>query len=73
MGMTLYLVKHSSPDIANITRKLSKANDGVNTVAFKELLHMIKHVLDRKNLGLKMEPRGNANKSWELIRFNNSN
>ena len=31
----LFLVKHLRPDIANITRELSKANDGANSAAFK--------------------------------------
>ena len=35
VGMPLYLVKHSRPNIANLTRELSKANDGVNPAAYK--------------------------------------
>ena len=34
VGMLLFLVKHSRPDIANATRNLSKSNDGVNSAAF---------------------------------------
>ena len=45
VGMLLYLLKHSRPDIANVTRKLSKANYGANSAAFKELRHVIKYVL----------------------------
>ena len=62
VGMLLYLFKHLWPDITNMNRELSKANDGASPAAFKELLHVIKHVLDTKNLGLKIEPTGNANK-----------
>ena len=32
-GMLLYLVKHSCPDLANVTRELSKANNGANPAA----------------------------------------
>ena len=33
VGMSLYLVKHSHPDLANTTRELSKAKDGMNPAA----------------------------------------
>ena len=55
VGVLLYLVKHSRPDIANATMELLKANNGVNPVAFKELLCLIKYVLDTKHFGLKFE------------------
>ena len=70
--MLFYLVKHSHPDLANATRKLSKANDGVNPAACKEILCVIKYVIDMKNLGLKIKPTGNFNKPWEIICFSNS-
>ena len=46
VGMLLYPVKHSCPDIANTTRELSKATDGANPPTYKELLQVIKHVID---------------------------
>ena len=64
VGMLLYLVKHSRPDIANVTRELSKANNGVNPAMYKELLRMIKYVVETENLGLRLEPMGNSNESW---------
>ena len=70
--MLLYLLKHSHPNLANATRESSKANDGANPVAYKELLHVIKYVIDTKNLGLKIEPTGNSNKLLEIICFNES-
>ena len=45
VGMLLYLVNHLHPNLANATSALSKANDGVNPAAYKELLHVIKYVL----------------------------
>ena len=71
IGMLLYLVKHSSPYLANAIRELSKVNNNANSAAYKELLHVIKYVLDMKKLNLKIEPTGNANKSWEIICFSN--
>ena len=68
-GMLLYLVKHLHLDLTNMTRELSKANDGSNPAAYKELLSVIRYVLDMKNLGLKIEHTGNSNKPWEIICF----
>ena len=55
VGMLLYLVKHSRPDIANCVRELSKVLDGATQGSYKEMLRVIKYVLDTKTLGLKME------------------
>ena len=70
--MLLYLVKHLHPDLANMTRELSKANDGTNPGAYKELLHVNRYVINTKNLGLNIETMGNSNKPWEIICFSNS-
>ena len=35
VGMLLYLVEHSRPNIANTTRELSKANGRMNPAAYK--------------------------------------
>jgi len=56
VGMLLFLVKHSRPDIANVTRELSKVMMNPTLYAFKELRRVIKYVLDTKNLGLKLCP-----------------
>ena len=72
VGMLLYLVKHLCPDLANTTRKLSKANDGASPAAYKELLHVIRYVLDTKYFGLKIEPMENSNRPWEIVSFSNS-
>ena len=71
--MLPYLVKHLRPYLANVTRELSKANDAVNPAAYKELLRVIKYVIGTKNLGLKIEPTGNSNEPWEIVRFSDSN
>ena len=69
--MLLYLVKHSYPNLANSTKELSKSNKRTNPAAYKELLHVIRYVLDTKILGLKIKPMGNSNKPWEIICFSN--
>ena len=55
-----------------MTKELSKANDGVNPAAYKKLLCVIKYVIDKKNLGLEIEPKRNSNKPWEIVCFYNS-
>ena len=67
VGMLLYLVKHLYPDLANVIRELLKANDCMNPAAYGELLHVIKYVFNKKNLGLKIVPMGNFNKPWEIV------
>ena len=59
--MLLYLVKHLCCNVANATREQSKANNGVNPAPYKELLCVIKYVINMKNLGLKIKPTGNSN------------
>ena len=70
--MMLCLVKYSSPGLTNVIRELAKAYDGANPAAYKELLHMIKYVINTKNLGFKIKPMVNSNKPWEIICFSNS-
>ena len=72
VGMLLYLVKHSRPDIANPVRELSKVLDGPSLGAYKEMLRCIKFVLDSRNLGLKIWPTGDKNDPWDMICFTDS-
>ena len=57
VGMILYLVKHSCPDISNTVRELTKCMDGYTAAAYKKMLRLIKFVLDSKTLGLKLQPK----------------
>jgi len=65
VGMLLYLVKHSQPDLSNGTRELSKVMDKATEGHMKELCRVIKHALDTQNIGLKLKPEDNDNKLWE--------
>ena len=56
VGMLLYLVKHSRPDIANGVRELSKALVGPSEAAYKDMLRMVKFVLETKDLAIKLMP-----------------
>ena len=53
----------------NNQRMMTKAKDCLSPAAYKELLHVIRYVLNMKNLGLKIKPMGNSNKPWEIICF----
>ena len=68
--MFFFLVNYSRPNITNATRELPKAHDGANP-AFKELLCVIRCVLDMQNLGLK-DTTDNASKPWEIVCFGDS-
>ena len=69
VGMLLYLVKHTRPDIANAVRELSKCLDNTSPAAYKELLKVIKYVLDTKNLALKVELSNLNNEEWEMVMY----
>ena len=46
VGMLLYLVNHSRPDIANAIREFSKVMDKPTPAAMKELKRVMKYVID---------------------------
>ena len=50
VGILLYLTKHSRPDIQNPVRELSKSMDGASKLQYRELLRVIKFVLDTQEL-----------------------
>jgi hypothetical protein len=61
VGMLLYLVKHSRPDISNATRELSKVGDGATEAHWKQLLRAIKYTMSTKNKAMKMKPQKKDN------------
>ena len=69
--MLLYLIKYSRPDIANVVRELSKCMDGVNLAAYKEMLRVIKFVLDTKEYCLKLAPEL-ENEEWDMVSYSDS-
>ena len=54
--MLLYFVKHLRPDIANVTRELSKVMDRPTPNAIKELKRVIKFVVDTQEKGFNSIP-----------------
>jgi hypothetical protein len=65
VGMLLYLVKHSQPDLSNGTREMSKVMDKAMEGYMKELCRVIKYARDTRTIGLKLKPEENDNKLWE--------
>lgn len=72
VGMLLFLVKHTRPDLANPVRELSKCMDGATEAAMKELLRVIKYTLDTKDYGLIIKPKDPDGPNWDLIMFTDS-
>ena len=54
VGALLYLSKHSTPDITNPVRELSKSMDGASMAHVTEMYRVINFVLKTKTLGLRM-------------------
>jgi hypothetical protein len=66
VGMLLYAVKHSRPDLGNPTRELAKVMDGATEAHFKELKRVIKHAIDTNDKGLRMFPNREEKDVWKL-------
>jgi len=72
VGMLLYLIKHSRPDISNSVRELSKLLDRPTSIGIKEMRRCIKFVLDTREYGLKIFPRAVDDNHWELTVYTDS-
>jgi hypothetical protein len=70
VGMMLYLIKYSRHDLTNVVRELSKCMDGANLAAYKEMLRVVKFVLDT-NYCLKLNPIC-KNEEWYLVSYRDS-
>ena len=69
VGMLMYLVKFSRPDLSNCVRELSKVMRDATESHLKDLFRTIKFVLDTSKWGLKYELKENSSKKWELKAF----
>jgi hypothetical protein len=73
VGTLLQFVKHSRPDISNPMRELSKCMDKATEAAYKEMLRVVKFVLDTKEFGLFLFPEAIGNDgSWNLTVYSDS-
>ena len=67
VGMLLFLTKFSRPDISNTVRELSKMNTCANEAHMKELLRLVKFVLDTRFWMLKYKVNGNLKKKLKWL------
>ena len=73
VGMLMYLVKFSRPDLSNCVRELSKVMRDATESHLKDLFRTIKFVLDTSKWGLKYEFKEKSSKKWKLEAFCDSN
>jgi hypothetical protein len=71
VGMPLYLIKYSRPDMSHAVTELSKCMDRASYGTYQEMLCVVLSVLDTKNYCLKIQPNFDSkNKnSWKLKVF----
>ena len=69
VGMLMYLIKHSRPDLANAVRELTKVLGKATPAAYKEMNRIIKFVIDSKDKGLKVKP---SKGPWRLTVYSDS-
>jgi hypothetical protein len=72
VGMLMYCIKHSRPDIANAVRELTKVLGKATPAAYKEMLRVCKFIADTKNMGLKVDPVIPEDGKWELEVYSDS-
>jgi hypothetical protein len=70
VGMLLYLVKYSRPDIANGVRELSKVMDGATMAHVKSLFRLVKFIMSTKDKCLEMKfDQLQSGKKWKIKAF----
>jgi hypothetical protein len=72
IGMLLFLMKHSRPDLANPIREISKCMGKGNEEAMKEMKRIVKFVIDTIDYGLKIKPDF-SNQDWILETYADAN
>jgi hypothetical protein len=68
VGMLLFMIKYSRPDLAKVVRELSKCMDGASGTAYKEMSRVMKFVLDTKQYCLKMQAKDEG-KEWVIVSY----
>jgi hypothetical protein len=68
VGMLLYLIKYSRPDLCIVVRELSKCMDKATMGTYLEMLRVVKFVIDTKTFCHKILPE-NKIKNWSLHVF----
>ena len=71
VGLMLFLVKFSRPDISNSVRELAKVNDGATNENFKQMLRAVRFVLDTRKKVLRFKPKINKQNDeiWDVYGY----
>ena len=69
VGMLLYLVKFSRPDISNAVRELSKVKDVATSAHMKNMLRTIKFIMDTRQRVLSFDLKEQEGSQWTLKAF----
>ena len=72
VGMLLYLLKHSRPDLSNAVRKLTKVMDSATPGHMKAMLRVVKYVLDTSAWRLQMKTDKGEKGKWKIEAFSDS-
>jgi hypothetical protein len=56
VGILLYIIKYSQPDLCNVVRELSKCMDKAAMGTYLEMSRVVKFVIDTKTFCLKIRP-----------------
>ena len=72
VGMLLYLLKHSRPDLSNSVRELTKAMDRATEGHMKAMKRVVKYVLDTKEWRLQMETNKSDGDVWKIEAYSDS-
>ena len=74
VGLMLFLVKFSCPDISKSLRVLAKVNNGATNKNFKQMLRVVNFVLDTCSKALRFKPKFDQknDKVWDIYGYCNS-
>ena len=72
VGMLLYLLKHSRPDLSNSVRELTKVMDGATKGHLKAMYRVMKYVMDTKHWRLRMRTNKRESNEWNIKAYSDS-
>ena len=72
IGMLLWLMKHSRPDISNATREGSKVIDKATLGDYNYMLQIVKYVLETKEMKLLFNKDKEEEGTWRIVGYSDS-
>ena len=72
----IYLLKHSRPEFSNTIKELSRCFSGPSEKNKKEMIKVLKWIIDNLDIGLRIKPKIEFNKKgkiiWKLINISDT-